>query len=290
MEITKFQAMPDGAALYYRLWQAGRKPRGLVVLLHGMASNLTRWSEFVEHTTLRHDWDLLRPDLRGHGHSLMRGRIGASIWVDDLIELLDAEHREQAVIIGHSLGAHVALHFAHRFPERVRALVLIDPAFPKALRGYWRLLRLFRPLFSLAAATVRLVNALGLRRRQFPHRDLRLWDEAIRTELLGAGRSSEFVKRYSSPRTDLRYFPFAHYLQELAEMTRPLPKLSCLPIATLVLLSRGATFADPARTQTLLAKLPHVETCVIDAHHWPLTEKPEEIRRAIEDWISRRVC
>src|SRR2546422_4679093 len=31
---------------------------------HGLGSNLTRWSEFVANTSLRADWDILRPDLR----------------------------------------------------------------------------------------------------------------------------------------------------------------------------------------------------------------------------------
>ncbi|HEY6236050.1 MAG TPA: alpha/beta fold hydrolase, partial [Candidatus Elarobacter sp.] len=91
------------------------------MLLHGMASNLTRWSEFLEQTTLKSEWNIVRPDLRGHGESIMRGRIGMEIWSGDLVELLDAEHGERAVFIGHSLGAHLALHFAARFPTRVRA-------------------------------------------------------------------------------------------------------------------------------------------------------------------------
>src|SRR5581483_2452450 len=108
-------------------------PRGVIVLIHGMASNLTRWSEFLEHTTLKRDWTVLRVDLRGHGESTTRARIGMKIWSHDIAALLDAEGFERAVLIGHSLGAHLALHFAARFAARVRALVLIDPVFPQAL-------------------------------------------------------------------------------------------------------------------------------------------------------------
>lgn len=287
MEVAKSRLMQDGAMLHYRLWQAGRTPQGLIVLLHGMASNLTRWSEFVERTELKHHWDILRPDLRGHGASLVRGRIGAKIWSADLIELLDAEGCERAVIVGHSLGAHLALQFAARFPERVRAVVLIDPAFPTSLRGYFRWLRPLRSVVAGLAALIRVVNALGLRRRRFPQRDLKQWDEEVRRELLDNGQAGEFVRRYSSPTTDIKYFPVAHYLQELYEMLRPLPDLARLPVPTLVLLSRGVTFTDPAATARLLAGLPHVESITIDAYHWPLTEKPGEVRRAIEVWLNR---
>lgn len=287
MEAAKFRVMPDGVAVHYGLSRAQR-PRGLIVLLHGMASNLTRWSEFVEHTALKRDWDIMRPDLRGHGESMVRGRIGMDVWGTDLADLLDAEGCEQAVLIGHSLGAHLALHFAARFPARVRGLVLIDPVFPQALNGYRRWLRLCRPLFALAAAVIRFFNALGIRRRHFPRRDLRALDEQVRAELLAAGASREFVRRYSSAFADLEYFPVSHYVQELGEMLRPLPAPARLPVPMLVLLSRGLTYTDPVRTERLLDASPSVERVTIDAYHWPLTERPAEVRRAIETWIGER--
>lgn len=289
MEVTKSHLMPDGTLVHYRLARAAHRPRGLIVLLHGMASNLTRWSEFVEHTALRQHWDILRLDLRGHGQSFMRGRINAKVWSGDLVELLDAERCERAVLIGHSLGAHLALHFAARFPDRVRALVLIDPAFPQALRGLWRWLRAFRPLLSVGAMFIRLLNALGLRRRRIPLRDLRVLDEQVRSELLGSGKSHEFVDRYSSPLADLKFFPVGHYLQELIEMLRPLPKPADLNTPILVLLSRAVTYTDPMITQRLFANLPQVESATIDAYHWPLTEKPAEVRAAIEKWFAKRL-
>ncbi|MBI3899853.1 MAG: alpha/beta hydrolase [Gammaproteobacteria bacterium] len=280
--------MPDGTAVHYRLWQTGRTSRGLIVLLHGMASNLTRWSEFVEHTALKQEWDILRLDLRGHGESIMHGKISARIWSDDLIELLDAENCERAIVIGHSLGAHLALQFADRFPNRIRGLVLIDPAFPQALRGSWPWLRRLRPLLCVIVAIIRVLNALGLHRRHFPRRDLRLWDEKVRTEFLATGKAEEFVRHYSSPFNDFKYLPIGHYLQELIEMMRPLPKPAHIRAPMLVLLSRSVTYTDPAVTDRLLADLPHIERATIDAYHWPLTEKPVEVRGEIEGWITRQ--
>ncbi len=128
----------DGVTLGYRLWRGGATPRPLLVLLHGMASNMTRWSEFIEHTTLKEIWDILCPDLRGHGESFWRGPLRLEIWSDDLRAMLDAEGYEQAVLVGHSLGAQVAMHFASHQPARVRGLVLIDPVLHRALRGGMR--------------------------------------------------------------------------------------------------------------------------------------------------------
>ncbi len=271
--------LPDGTTLHYRVWRA-EQPRGCIVLLHGMASNLTRWSEFLEQTTLKREWNILRPDLRGHGESIMRGRIGMEIWSGDLLDMLDAEHCGRAVLIGHSLGAHLALQFAARFPTRVRALVLIDPVFPTALRGRMRVLRLLRWILYPVVTLIRFFNALGIRRRHLPLRDLRALDEQVRAELLNAGDTSAFVRRYSSPTIDMQFFPVSHYVQEIIEMLRP-------PL--LVLLSRAITYTDPVITARLIASAPDVECKTIDAYHWPLTERPVQVREAIEQWIARRL-
>lgn len=290
MDTAKTHLLPDGTPLHYRVRRAEREPRGCVMLLHGMASNLTRWSEFVDHTALKRDWNILRPDLRGHGESFMRGRIGMEIWSRDLMELLDAERCEQAVLIGHSLGAHLALHAAARYPSRIRALVLIDPVLPGALRGSMRVLRMFRWMLYPLIALIRLINALGIRRREVRRRDMQVLDEQVRAELLNAGNASAFVRRYSSPFEDLKYFPLSHYVQEIAEMLRSLPDLATLPMPMLVLLSRAVTYTDPAATARELAAAPDAERRTIDAYHWPLTEQPEQVRSAIETWFAKRLA
>lgn len=288
MEIVKTHVMPDGVGIHYALSHAERS-RGTIVLLHGMASNLTRWSEFVEHTSLKNEWDIVRLDLRGHAGSLTRGRIGMEIWSNDLIDLLDAEGYERVILMGHSLGAHLALHFTAHYPTRVRGLVLIDPVFPQALRGHRRLFPLLRPALTLAAAAVRFANALGLRRRHLPLRDMRALDEQVRAELLAAGNAEEFVRQYSSALADMKYFPVSHYLQELNEMLRPLPEPSRLAVPILVMLSRGLTYADPAITTRLLDRSTNVERVDLQAYHWPLTETPDQVREAIERWVERRL-
>ena len=58
-------------------------------------------------------------------------------------------------------------------------------------------------------------------------------------------------------------------------------------VPTLVLESTGAYFMDRARSRAELTHLQSVELVKTEATHWPLTERPEEVRRAIENWIER---
>jgi esterase len=287
MDTPRSLRTADGATLGYRLCRESAAPRRLIVLLHGVASNMTRWSEFVEFTTLKESWDILRLDLRGHGESFWRGRLSLEVWCDDLRAILDAEGCEQALLIGHSLGAQVAVQFAARFPARVRGLVLIDPVFHDALRGALRAASRLKPVLRLLIGLIRLLNALGLRRRHIPNRDLRRLDEATRAKLLNLGKQEEMVALYSSPWEDLKFFPTASFLRELLEMVRPLPEIASLPMPILALLSTGITYTDPAVTRRILSGHPDMTVVTIDAYHWPLTEKPAQVRSAIERWCAR---
>ena len=276
----------EGVALRYRLARSGGAYSPLV-LIHGVASNLTRWSEFVEQTALKASRDLLRIDLRGHGESLTRAPAGMERWADDLAAILDAEGYRGAIVVGHSLGANLAVHFAARHPARVVGLVLIDPVLPDALQGRARWLPRLAPGLRGAIAVLRVLNRLGLYRRRLPRLDLRRLDEMARAELLGAGRSQAFVRRYGSPFADLEFIPTANYLQDVVELVRPLPQLEAIGAPVLALLSTGITFTDLEATRRLLAALPGVEIQLVDAYHWPLTEKPVEVRTAIERWCAR---
>lgn len=281
---------PDGVRVGYRIERppvAGRQSRHAVLLLHGLASNLTRWNEFMESTALRRDCTIASVDLRGHERSPTRGPIGHDLWCDDLVALLDAERIASAVLVGHSLGAQVALQMAARRPSRVAALALVDPVFGDALHGRHRWFARARPLFRAVAAVVRALNAIGLRRTSLPPLDLQALDREAREALRSPEAEAVFVAQYSSTRADLRSFRTAHYLQEVAEMFAPLPRLESIVQPALVLLSTGATFASLDAMRAQARRLPQATIETVECHHWPLTERPVEVREAIERWVAR---
>ncbi len=282
MEFTRSLDRPDGTTVGYRLWRSGGG-RNVLVMIHGAASNLTRWSEYVDCSALRESWDLLRIDLRGHASSMSRRHIGIEVWCEDLKAILDREHYERAVIIGHSLGAHVALYFRDRFPDRVRALILIDPVFPENLTGKLRLARNLRWVLQWTVWTIRLLNRLGLRRRSFPPRDLHELDETTRRTLANDPHA-DIGKLYTRPSIDLGFIPVANYIQDMMEVTRTLPPLERIDVPVLVLLSAGATVSDPERNLAEIRRIPGVEIHSINANHWLLTERPKEAREAIDGW------
>jgi pimeloyl-ACP methyl ester carboxylesterase len=271
---------PDGARVGYGIVR-GAKPRPLLALAHGMGSNMTRWSEFFKETALKASWDLMRFDMRGHGRSIWRGRVGMEIWCDDLAAILDTEGYKGAVIGGNCLGANFALHFAHRYPARTLGLALIEPMPPEAHTGLLRRLRWLAPLLHFAAGSIRALNALGVYRRRLPILDLEALDAASREAVQ---QDPQAISRlYASPLFDLRYMPSAAYLQDLVELWRPV-ELKTISVPVLALPSSGRHFTDPALAERALRTLPQLTLEFVPALHWIPTEQPERMREAIERW------
>jgi len=286
-DAEQFLAVADGARIAYRAWRPAAA-RGAIALLHGLASNATRWSEFAAQTALRADWALLRLDLRGQGRSRWYGRTGMREWCGDLAAVLDAEGCARAVVGGHCLGANIALEFARRHPARAAGLLLVEPMPRAALTGPVRRAAQLRPLLLAAALAVRAANALGLRRRRLAPLDLEALDRETRAALAQGAAGEARLARYASPIADLRSTATGAYLQALAAVGGALPDLAAIRAPALALLSARGAFTDTARVRAALAALPDCEIAELDARHWIPTEQPEAMRAAVERWIARR--
>ena len=277
----------DGALLAYCV-SAPSAPRGALLLLHGVASNHTRWSEFARDTALRDHWALLRPDLRGQGASTFRGRIGMADWCSDLAALLDAEALPKAVLVGHCLGANLALAFAARHPERTAGLVLIEPMPPETLAGAMRHMQRLRTLVQLVVPLVRVLNALGVHRRALASLDLEQLDREMRAALARGPEGEAQLAKYASPLADLRTTATGAYLQALLAVTGALPAPEQIAAPVLALLSEHSNFTKPAITRSVLGRIPDCEIAQLPALHWIPTEQPDAMRAAIESWVRRR--
>ena len=243
MEFSRTIRRANNITIGYRIVRK-RNPRPLLVMIHGLASNNTRWSEFVDHTVLDQHWDLLRFDLRGHGDSMFRGRITMTDWVEDLAAILHYEGYHQATIVGHSLGAQVGMHFYAQYPSSVTSMIMIDPVFPENLSGRLLKAKKLRLLVRLTVGLLLFVNWLGLRRKKCPPRDLRKLDEKTR-EILASNPDIKIGNLYTNPFIDFEFMPVVNYMQDMLEVIKPLPPLKKIEVPVLVLLSSGASVSDP---------------------------------------------
>ncbi len=101
-------------------------PGPVVVLLHGFPMDRTMWS--FQRSSVGSIYRLITPDLRGHGRSAAPdGVYMVDAMADDVIETLDALQLTEPIHLGGlSMGGYIALSIAQRYPERLKALMLIN--------------------------------------------------------------------------------------------------------------------------------------------------------------------
>jgi pimeloyl-ACP methyl ester carboxylesterase len=112
--------------LHYIQWGEQGPP---IVCVHGLTANAFCFQSFAD--DLASDHRVIAYDLRGRGDSdKLEDGYSIPIHTDDLSELIDELGLERPIIIGHSLGALIALNFAAQYPDKLSKLVLIDAGTP----------------------------------------------------------------------------------------------------------------------------------------------------------------
>jgi lipase len=104
-----------------------------VLAIHGLTGHGKRWQPLA--TQHLAEISVAAPDLIGHGRSSWAAPWTIDANVAALAALLEHQAISPVVVVGHSFGGAVALHLAAAHPQRVAALVLLDPAI--ALDGAW---------------------------------------------------------------------------------------------------------------------------------------------------------
>ncbi|MFI6375846.1 alpha/beta fold hydrolase [Streptomyces sp. NPDC050546] len=100
-----------------------------LVLCPGLNCTQADLHELID--LLRRDHEVVTFDLRGHGLSSAAGRYSFDAFLGDLRAVLsELELPSAPVLVGYSLGADLAVHYAAECPGTIAGLVLIDGANP----------------------------------------------------------------------------------------------------------------------------------------------------------------
>jgi pimeloyl-ACP methyl ester carboxylesterase len=135
-----------------------------LLMLHGMRD--VAWSLLPTAEILARQYRVLLPELRGHGGSDQPGSYAIDHFLFDLYHVAEQLAARHAALFGHSLGGQIAARYAAVFPERVRALIMVEGLGPPA-----------RPGADDAAGVLRehgehLLNVLGIPQSQRPLPDV----------------------------------------------------------------------------------------------------------------------
>jgi pimeloyl-ACP methyl ester carboxylesterase len=262
----------NGLRLRVVTWGAAHHPR--VVLVHGGSAH-ARWWDFVAEA-LADRYHLIAPDLRGHGDSEHADppRYGIEEYVHDLEALVTALDLGPVALVGHSLGAFIALRFTECHPELVRCLVTVDG----------------RPWSGRGRRT-----ALLTRLQHLPHPRFTDVDDAVRRfRLLPSATSAPPEVLRHVVLTGLRPLPdggltfkfdratFGHYGQ--LDLSSAIAGLRC---PALFVRGSDSAFVDAAALARMAALYPAAETVEIEgAHHHIMLDRPAALAATLNTFLS----
>lgn len=104
---------------------SGKGPR--IVLIHGVGLRAEAWGAQIAVMSAHHE--LLVPDLPGHSASAaLPGSPDLQAYSDRIARLLD----QGAVLVGHSMGAMIALDLASRYCDQVKGVVALNAIFKRS--------------------------------------------------------------------------------------------------------------------------------------------------------------
>lgn len=114
-------------AIDYTAHAINHKGNGTVVLIGSLGTTQEMWEPQV--ATLSEKYQVITPDVRGHGESpIPEGEWDMSHLAADIIEVLDEEDVDRAHFVGLSLGGAIAQTIALEHADRVVSLTLSSTA------------------------------------------------------------------------------------------------------------------------------------------------------------------
>jgi pimeloyl-ACP methyl ester carboxylesterase len=240
--------------------------RPAVVLVHGAALDHSVWqwqSRYLAH----HGLGVLSVDLPGHGRS--PGALLASVeaMADWLAAFVEAACLARAAIVGHSLGALVALDVALRHPGRVSRLALLGVSVPMPVSETF-----------LGAARDDAPAAFDMQSA---------WGHA-RHSALAASAVPGVSLALAGRRLMARSAPGVQYADLAAchAYAPPMAAIRALAIPTLVVAGRRDQMTPMRAGQALAAEIPGARLAVVDAGHAMTSEAPREVLAALRAHLA----
>lgn len=275
------KAMGDGVEIQLAMWEGNGKT---IWCVHGITANCRCWDVVAE--AIIPDHRVVAMDLRGRGLS---GSPAAGYSIDhhcrDIRSLLDDTQVEQAVLMGHSLGAFISLAFAAQYPERVDGIILVDGGGKLSEEQTKKVFAGIKPsLDRLGKVFPSFQDYLALM-KEAPF--LKPWSPALDT-----------YYQYETEEVDggVRSRVRPEHIQEEAlnlgkvDISQSYPKIKCPVLilrATEGLLAQDDILLPEEAVERMLREIPDANCVDLEGtNHYSIVFQPNEIRdRAIKDFL-----
>lgn len=230
-----------------------------VVLLHGMLGDLSNWTDTVG-ALADHNCRVLVPILPVYELPLKETSVpGLAQYVRTFLETVAPD---PAVLVGNSLGGHIALLYALRYPDDVAALVLSG-----ASGIYER---------SMGNSTMRRQDRDFIRERT----ELTFYDPVHATDEL----VDEMLEIVNDRKRAVRLIKMARS----AEKETVTDQLAELDMPTLLIWGQNDVITPPDVAEEFRDRIPNAELHFIDeCGHAPMIEHPDQFNELTIDFLEQ---
>jgi pimeloyl-ACP methyl ester carboxylesterase len=272
----------DGLTIFYR--EAGPRGAPTILLLHGLPSSSRMFQPLL--TRLANDYHLVAPDYPGFGHSDWPDPRQFDYTFDHIASVMtgftQALGLSKFTLYMQDYGGPVGFRMALAHPERVQALIVQDAvSHNEGLGANWATRRAFwadRPAYEAALRK----NLLSLETTRTRHlgddSHVELYDPDLWTDeyafLNAPGQAQIQSDLFYDYRTNVDGYP-----KWQAWMQKKQPRL-------LVIWGKHDLSFDPGEPERYRKDVPSAEVHVLDAGHFALDTKAEEIAALVRQFMK----
>jgi pimeloyl-ACP methyl ester carboxylesterase len=276
----------EGLSIFYR--EVGPKDAPVILLLHGLPSSSRMFQPLL--TRLAGDYHLVAPDYPGYGHSDWPDPKQFEYTFDHIASVMNG-FTETLGLSHYTLymqdyGGPVGFRMALAHPERVQALIVQDAvAHNEGLGANWATRRAFwadRPAHEAALRTNLLSLATTKTRHVGDDPNIELYDPDLWNDeyafLNAPGQAQIQSDLFYDYRTNVDGYP---KWQAWMQKTQP-------PL--LVVWGKHDLSFDPGEPERYRRDVPKAEVQVLEAGHFALDTKADEIAAMVRQFVSAHVA
>jgi pimeloyl-ACP methyl ester carboxylesterase len=261
-----------------RVLEAGSSAAPPLVCIHGFFVNHQSFEDVIDE--LAEHFFVIAPDLPGFGESEKpspaRYGYGVEAFAEAIADLMAAFGVGPAHIVGHAMGAAVAITLASRHRELVDHLVLVDPLcyrFPLPLKA--------RIVLTPVVGAILFKQLLGRALFRAYFRD----DYYGPTADIPFDRIDDHYRRFNTPSARESAYAVMNAVLDTRTVVAQLPRIA---VPTLVVWGRDDKLFPASNGVRLAREIHGAKLHIMDSGHAPHEERPREFVAITTEFLEGR--
>jgi len=230
-----------------------------LVILHGIMGGLSNFDQVIDYFSK--DFRVLMPELPIYTFPLLKTSVKG--FAGFLQDFLAYKQIDKAILLGNSLGGHVALYFTNKHPEKVSALILTGSS------------GLYEKSMGDSYPKRKNYNYIKQKAQEVFHNPKVATKELVDEVFEAVNNRMKVIRTLALAKSAIRH-----------NMAKDLPHIH---VPTCLIWGRDDKVTPPEVAEDFKKLLPDADLYWIDkCGHAPMMEHPQEFIRIMDKWLIER--